>query len=71
MVGNFVYSTIPSLSVLVLTKVWEACRDQFFPLCLGMLIPRSEEDFIDRLLSAITGLGPVNNSQKPLDCLSY
>ena len=39
-----------------LTNSWEAFHDQFCPMALGKLIPRSDEDSVDRLLSVLNFL---------------
>lgn len=49
MAGTILYFTIPFLLVLISTKVWEAVC----PVVLGMLIPRSGKDFVDRPLSVL------------------
>ena len=48
-------STVPVLGPK-LTNSWEAFRDQFCPMALGKLIPRSDEDSVDRLLSVLNFL---------------
>ena len=47
--------------VITLTNVWEAFHDQFYPIALGSLIPRSGKDSVDMLLMVlIFGSVPVN-----------
>ena len=39
--------------VINLTNSWEAFHNQFCPMALGKLIPRSGEDSVDRLLNGL------------------
>lgn len=43
----------------------------FCPVVPGRLLARSGQDFMDRPISGISGLDPINSSQKSLGHLSY
>ena len=68
-VSDILYFTIPSLLVLILTKVLGVI---LWPICPMVLIPRSGGHFIHKPLSMLlTGPGPVNSNQRPLaTCLT-
>ena len=71
MVGNILYFIIPSLSVLISIKVWEAFVTS---LSHGTWNAHSQarQGFCWKAYQwAITAFGPVNRSSKPLDCQAY